>query len=810
MKSTNATYRVGNENFEIKIGSHPDCKIFLDSKDYSGVDPDHVLIKRVGDRIFIKDVSFKSKVEWGICEFDLHGHEKHRIFESGNLPIKQWCEIIFDDLEIGQDIAIILKGVTHTKTRNHAKSIKDLPIKLDRLLFQSRPRLKIETTPLDFEIKGKGKFCNGAYIRANPGTVTAIMGPSGCGKSTLLRMLTGYYSPTNTNAGIKITDDNGKVFDLEHDKTVVRDFLGYVPQGDVVFSDLTPSQSLNYTLQLWSPQKNIPTEGIIHYTSKRLGFDGDQFDQFLHTKMGSPEIEGGNILSGGQRRRANIAHSLVTQPLILILDEPTTGLSSVDSDHIARLLQKLAKEQGLAIITTIHQPGRDVFDCFDDLLLMTYGGNICYYGTAKEAVGYFEKTTGVVQGNKNPAEYLLEQVSDNKVDSQNMKNVMANFERDKSTLSYLRTPLTQNVKSPINRREWKISEMFPSIYDRLINCLTLVQRNLCLMMADKFNLGSLFGQVPVLALLIFLAFYQFTLDEHDFGVFSQRTHVMNSLLEKDRAYNNISSDSNSIYERTDEAVRSENIERNKSGKPVLLGQPTAQRRASIYFLIVAASIWFGVMNACKEIVTEKAIILREMRSYVEPSSYILAKIITQTLVVCLQTGILAVISGPLILGLPVVNILWLWAILIFTSITATGLGLLISAIAPTLSFALTMVPLIVMPQFIYGGIMRPEVNLKEESPVKAFNSLTIQRWGFEAALAIDTYTNEGVLKRSDITWPTNESNPYSSLQVIQFENTSLVKSFFEKGGILRPLTILFTMGFLFLLSSYLVLRWRFT
>jgi ABC-type multidrug transport system ATPase subunit len=95
-------------------------------------------------------------------------------------------------------------------------------------------------------------------------------------------------------------------------------------------------------------------------------------------------------------------------PLILFLDEPTSGLSSVDADKIVRLLHKLTQLDELTTIATIHQPSRDTYERFDNLLLMNHGGTVAYYGSSRKAVQYFEYITGTDCANRNPAEYLLE------------------------------------------------------------------------------------------------------------------------------------------------------------------------------------------------------------------------------------------------------------------------------------------------------------------------------------------------------------------------------------------------------------------
>jgi ABC-type multidrug transport system ATPase subunit len=146
---------------------------------------------------------------------------------------------------------------------------------------------------------------------------------------------------------------------------------------------------------------------MIRQTCRQLGFTLERLDKFLNTVIGSSE-SGIRGLSGGERKRANLAHELIAMPLILLLDEPTSGLSSVDADKMVRLLQQLTRQDELTTIATIHQPSQDTFARFDNLLLMNHGGTVAYYGSTQRATAYVELLTGTSVGGRNAAEYLLE------------------------------------------------------------------------------------------------------------------------------------------------------------------------------------------------------------------------------------------------------------------------------------------------------------------------------------------------------------------------------------------------------------------
>ncbi len=393
-------------DFEILIGSSKACGIRLTPTEVPSITPKQAILKRVRDRLFIKDLTSTE----GIFIND------HR------LPKKKWVEIIPipsqpNEIKLGQT-----------------------PIGIDAQLFRGRSRVGIATTPLYYSIAGK-LICNGAYLQAQPGTITAIMGAAGCGKSTLLDLVSGYRLP-----------DRGQVWVNKHHEFIpvhqqygqVREWLGYLPQDDVMIPELTVYQSLDYCLRLqFIHLETEIRDHLIRQTAQSLGFQEEQrLEKFLHTVIGSIQA-GIRGLSGGERKRANLAHELIAMPLILLLDEPTSGLSSVDADNIMELLQRLTKLQELTTIITIHQPSRDTFNHrFDNLLLMNQEGSLTYYGPSQQATPYFQKITATEARDRNPAEYLLEILTDSDY-NQKITHAFAQ-DRSKSEFADFIAPLPES------------------------------------------------------------------------------------------------------------------------------------------------------------------------------------------------------------------------------------------------------------------------------------------------------------------------------------------------------------------------------
>lgn len=213
-------------------------------------------------------------------------------------------------------------------------------------------------------------------FRLSKSSMMAIMGPSGSGKTTLLQVLLGDIKAHNCK--IRIDDQ-----DYHANFSFYQKYIGYVPQDDLLFPNLTVYENLHYRIRLALPQ--LKNHAEIETRISNLLHSVGLFDQ-RHMIVGDVMNK---KLSGGQRRRLNIALELILNPVIIILDEPTSGLSSKDSESIAEFLADL-KEQNKIIICTIHQPSPTVFKYFDQVLLLDKGGREVFFGSTHEVFSYFE------------------------------------------------------------------------------------------------------------------------------------------------------------------------------------------------------------------------------------------------------------------------------------------------------------------------------------------------------------------------------------------------------------------------------------
>ena len=226
------------------------------------------------------------------------------------------------------------------------------------------------------------------------GKLIAIMGPSGAGKSTFLNVLCGkaYYGKTTGKVAI-----NGEETDLSS----MRSSFGFVPQDDIVFPDLTVEENIRFQAALCLPS-HIDAATRDHYVQDTLHMM--HLSSVANSLVGDVTKRG---ISGGQRKRVNIALEIVSDPVIAFLDEPTSGLDATAATEIVKGLRELTAI-GRTIITVIHQPRYSIFEMFDTVLLLGPTGRTVYVGPAKLAKAYFESLGFVFPDNENAADVLLD------------------------------------------------------------------------------------------------------------------------------------------------------------------------------------------------------------------------------------------------------------------------------------------------------------------------------------------------------------------------------------------------------------------
>eukprot|EP00595_Chromulina_sp_UTEXLB2642_P000632 CAMPEP_0196765238 /NCGR_PEP_ID=MMETSP1095-20130614/7865_1 /TAXON_ID=96789 ORGANISM="Chromulina nebulosa, Strain UTEXLB2642" /NCGR_SAMPLE_ID=MMETSP1095 /ASSEMBLY_ACC=CAM_ASM_000446 /LENGTH=344 /DNA_ID=CAMNT_0042122955 /DNA_START=99 /DNA_END=1130 /DNA_ORIENTATION=- len=243
------------------------------------------------------------------------------------------------------------------------------------------------------KLEGK-EILHGISGQVNGG-LHAFLGMSGSGKTTLLNVLAYRLDPIRMGytGDLRI---NGKSYREKDFKT----FGAYVSQDPVVFAEFTVFETLWYTSELilrgkFDYQKRIER---VNEVIKLFGLE-----HCRNIIVGDSRHKG---ISGGELKRLYIAASILSKPKIIFLDEPTTGLDSLNAHLLISSLQELVRQNNCTVIATIHQPQKKTFELFDTLTLLRHG-KVAYQGNVSDVVGYFKSIGFEDSYEKNPANHLL-------------------------------------------------------------------------------------------------------------------------------------------------------------------------------------------------------------------------------------------------------------------------------------------------------------------------------------------------------------------------------------------------------------------
>ncbi|KAI8809222.1 P-loop containing nucleoside triphosphate hydrolase protein, partial [Cladochytrium replicatum] len=315
-----------------------------------------------------------------------------------------------------------------------------------------------------------------------PGELVALMGPSGSGKTTLLNVLGGRATYEQDEGYITV---NG----VKTDKSMKR-FTAYILQEDIFF-DLTVRQQLLFTALLRLPERMPYSEKVA------------RVDEMI-AALGLARCEHSPIatISGGEKKRTNIATELLTDPALVLLDEPTSGLDSTSAVSLVRLLRDLS-EKGKTIITSIHQPSSQVFLSFDRVILMADGKTI-YNGDPNKVVDYFASVGYPCPPLYNPADHIMDLVQ---TDMEVRKRLTEIYQHPPEVAEFAdkgATPLKDESDSdgaplPITHQKFAVSF--------LTQLQVLLRRTIISKRGELFTMLNLFEAV-ILAVIVGLIWFR--------------------------------------------------------------------------------------------------------------------------------------------------------------------------------------------------------------------------------------------------------------------------------------------------------------
>jgi ABC-type multidrug transport system ATPase subunit len=269
-------------------------------------------------------------------------------------------------------------------------------IYLDTSLAPENKKIDISFKNILYEVEAERedgerytkKILDGVSGVFKAGELSVIMGASGAGKTTLLNVLAGRVS----NFGGE-TLANGAAYDFHG----FGGFANYVMQGDVLMETLTVAETLTFAATLRVRDEDAAAERV-EAMIRRL-----KLEKCRDVLVGGALLKG---VSGGEKKRTSLAVELLSDPWVIVLDEPTSGMDSLTSFVIVSELRALARA-GRTVFLTIHQPNSEIYALFDALLLLVEG-RLIYHGRADAALAYFADNFGLVCPEyENPADYFM-------------------------------------------------------------------------------------------------------------------------------------------------------------------------------------------------------------------------------------------------------------------------------------------------------------------------------------------------------------------------------------------------------------------
>src|SRR3982750_572508 len=467
------------------------------------------------------------------------------------------------------------------------------------------------------------------------GELVCVMGASGSGKSTLLKVLAGQLEPTS---GQVLLNNQSLYPNLDQ----LRRYISYIPQEDAFDEHLTISENLQFAAAIRSPHLSRRDR------TRRL--EGKLIELGLSERRDA--VVGTAIkkrLSGGERKRLNIGLDMIGSADVYLFDEPTSGLSSKDSEHVIEIIRALAHNK--IIIVTIHQPSSKLFQMFHKAILFDKGGRLVFFGTPTDMLRYFAEAEHQHQfgadmgacpscGTTRPEfifdvlETPLRDLSGDIIYEENNRGQLVaarryspEFWRDK----YEAFRLIQDVKQVSLRKESAGAlpdapdqKKRPPIRwrDEWTQFRTVLRRAFISKLRNRANVIITIGVSPVLALLIGTLLRYSETGTYDFA--------------------------------------------------------SAYHIPTFLFLGLIVAMFLGLTNSADDIIRDRPVLQRERNIKVRLSYYVISKMMTLGVFALVQC-VLFVLIGNFVLQIR--GMLWLdFSIMFLTAMSGVALGLVISSL----------------------------------------------------------------------------------------------------------------------------------
>src|SRR5881409_1015058 len=508
---------------------------------------------------------------------------------------------------------------------------------------------------------GKGEIVLEAIsFNVTRGELVCVMGASGSGKRTLMRVLAGQLQPTSGDVFL-----NGQ--SLYHNLDGLKQYVSYMPQQDAFDEHLTIGENLLFAAAIRAPHLSRRDRSRrLDAKLVELGL-GERRDAVV----GSPESK---LLSGGERKRLNIGLDMIGMSDVYLFDEPTSGLSSKDSEHVMEIIRGMAHNK--IIIVSIHQPSSKIFQMFHKAILLDKGGRLVFFGTPSDMLRYFAEAEHQHQfgaelgacpscGTTRPEfifdvlETPLRDLSGDIIYEENSRGQLTaarryspEFWRDKyeafrliqdvKQVSLAPEPAVPLTVAPVQRKRLPLRW-----HDEWTQFRTLLRRSFISKLRNRANLVITIGVSPVLALLIATILRYSERGAYDFA--------------------------------------------------------SAYHIPTFLFLGLIVAMFLGLTNSADDIIRDRAVLQRERNINVRLSYYVISKTLTLGVFALIQCVLFVLICNYI---LQIRGMFWIYlGIMLMTAIGGVSLGLLISSLVADPKTAANIVPLVLIPQIIMGGAL---------------------------------------------------------------------------------------------------------
>jgi ABC-type multidrug transport system ATPase subunit len=591
---------------------------------------------------------------------------------SGDVLLKIFCD--YDQrvgvLEVIEADRPIIVGDTPVRTTAPLKDGDSIRIDVgqflrcnfsERIIEEERNIIRtLEVNEVTHRF-GKGEIgLEGISFDVTRGELVCVMGASGSGKSTLLRVLAGQLQPTTGEVIL-----NGQ--SLYPNLDALKHYISYMPQQDAFDEHLTIGENLQFAAAIRAP--HLSRRDRVRRLDAKLIELG--LSERRDAVVGSPERK---TLSGGERKRLNIGLDMIGMSDVYLFDEPTSGLSSKDSEHVMEIIRGMAHNK--IIVVTIHQPSSKIFQMFHKAILLDKGGRLVFFGTPSEMLRYFAEAEHQHQfgaelgacpscGTTRPEfifdvlETPLRDLSGDVIYEENIRGQLVpsrryspEFWRDKYEAFRLiqdvkQVSLRQESVTPLPAAPVRKKRLPIRWHDQWTQFRTLLRRAFLSKLRNRANLVITICVSPVLALLIATLLRYSESGTYDFA--------------------------------------------------------SAYHIPTFLFLGLIVAMFLGLTNSADDIIRDRAVLQRERNLDVRLSYYVIAKTLTLGVFALIQC-VLFVLIGNYVLQIR--GMFWIYlGIMFMTAMSGVSLGLLISSLVADPKTAANIVPLVLIPQIIMGGAL---------------------------------------------------------------------------------------------------------